>query len=103
YPGATVPFSLVQLSPDNGKGGWDWVSGYHISSDSIAGFSHMHLSGTGIGDWLDIAVMPLLQPVHTNKIDTRVQFDRKNEVASPGFYQVKLNNGIEAALTATER
>lgn len=103
YPGATVPFSLVQLSPDNGKGGWDWVSGYHISSDSIAGFSHMHLSGTGIGDWLDIAVMPLLQPVNTNKIDTRVQFDRKNEVASPGFYQVKLNNGIEAALTATER
>ncbi|MFD1768582.1 GH92 family glycosyl hydrolase [Sphingobacterium suaedae] len=102
YPGATVPFSMVQLSPDNGKGGWDWVSGYHISSDSIAGFSHMHLSGTGIGDWLDIAVMPLTQPVYKNQIDTRVKFSRENESARPGMYRVKLENGIEAALTATE-
>src|SRR4051795_9362994 len=58
YPGATVPFGMVQLSPDNGENGWDWCSGYHYSSDSIAGFSHTHLSGTGIGDWCDISVMP---------------------------------------------
>ena len=103
YPGATVPFSLVQLSPDNGKNGWDWVSGYHISADSIAGFSHMHLSGTGIGDWLDIAIMPMVKPVQQKKVDTRVKFSHDNEKASPGFYQVSLDNGIQAQLTATER
>ncbi|WDF68185.1 GH92 family glycosyl hydrolase [Sphingobacterium oryzagri] len=103
YPGATVPFSMVQLSPDNGKGGWDWVSGYHISSDSIAGFSHMHLSGTGIGDWLDIAVMPMTAPVHQQLVDTRVKFSRTNEQATPGYYRVKLDNNITAELTSTER
>src|SRR5690606_15745629 len=59
FPGATVPFGMVQLRPDNGRDGWDWCSGYHYSDSLIAGFSHMHLSGTGIGDWLDISVMPL--------------------------------------------
>lgn len=103
FPGATVPFGLVQLSPDNGKSGWDWVSGYHYSSDSIAGFSHMHLSGTGIGDWLDIAVMPMIQPTPKNVIDTRVSFSHDNEVASPGYYKVKLDNNITAELTATAR
>ena len=59
YPGATVPFGMVQLSPDNGVEGWDWCSGYHYSSNTIAGFSHTHLSGTGIGDWCDISVLPI--------------------------------------------
>lgn len=103
YPGATVPFSMVQLSPDNGKGGWDWVSGYHISSDSIAAFSHMHLSGTGIGDWLDIAVMPMVAPIPEHNLDTRVKFSRQNEEATPGYYRVKLANGIQAELSSTER
>ncbi len=103
FPGATVPFALVQLSPDNGKNGWDWVSGYHISADSIAGFSHMHLSGTGIGDWLDVAVMPLIKPIQKEKIDTRVSFSHKNEQASPGFYSVLLDNQIKVNLTSTER
>lgn len=103
YPGATVPFALVQLSPDNGKSGWDWVSGYHFSSDSIAGFSHMHLSGTGIGDWLDISVMPMLSPSEKDKIDTRQKFSHTNEHASPGYYEVQLENNIKAQLTSTER
>lgn len=103
FPGATVPFSLVQLSPDNGKNGWDWVSGYHFSADSIAGFSHMHLSGTGIGDWLDIAIMPLNQPVNKKDFDTRIKFSHNNEKASPGYYEVRLDNGIQAKLTSTER
>lgn len=103
YPGATVPFSMVQLSPDNGKGGWDWGSGYHISSDSIAAFSHMHLSGTGIGDWLDIAVMPMLAPIKQQHIDSKVKFSRDDEKASPGYYRVKLENNILAELTSTER
>jgi putative alpha-1,2-mannosidase len=54
YPGATVPFGMVQLSPDIFNKGWDWCSGYNYSDDSIMGFSHTHLSGTGIGDMLDV-------------------------------------------------
>lgn len=103
FPGATVPFALVQLSPDNGVSGWDWVSGYHISSDSIAGFSHMHLSGTGIGDWLDIAVMPLKQPALSLQANVKQKFSHDNESAKPGYYQVTLDNGIRAELTSTER
>ena len=53
YPGAAVPFGAVQLSPDTYNSGWDWCSGYHISDNSIMGFSHTHLSGTGAGDLLD--------------------------------------------------
>ena len=60
YPGATVPFGMVQLSPDTGNEGWDWCSGYHRSDDSIMGFSHTHLSGTGVGDMLDV-VQPTVE------------------------------------------
>jgi predicted alpha-1,2-mannosidase len=103
YPGATVPFGMVQLSPDNGITGWDWCSGYHYSSDSIAGFSHTHLSGTGIGDWCDISVMPLLNldSVHVDK--AKFPFLHSNEKATPGFYSVVLNNGIKCELTTSER
>ena len=58
FPGATVPFGAVQLSPDTYDDGWDWCAGYHRSDTSIMGFSHTHLSGTGCGDLLDILVMP---------------------------------------------
>ncbi len=100
YPGATVPFGMVQLSPDNGKQGWDWSSGYHYSSDSIAGFSHTHLSGTGIGDWCDISVMPFLQ---LNAKELRTKFSHANETARPGYYKVNLDNNIVCEMTATER
>src|SRR5215217_2681433 len=58
YPGATLPFGMVQLSPDNGSQGWDWSSGYNYADSKIAGFSHTHLSGTGVGDLCDISVLP---------------------------------------------
>src|SRR5215203_3613191 len=58
YPGPMLPFGMVQLSPDNGTQGWAWCSGYHYSDSVITGFSHTHLSGTGIGDLADISVMP---------------------------------------------
>lgn len=103
FPGAVVPFGMVQLSPDNGKSGWDWCSGYHYSDNHIAGFSHMHLSGTGIGDWLDISVMPMLYPLRDAVGEVKETFDHKNEKASPGYYQVKLDNGIDVELTTTER
>jgi len=103
FPGATVPFGMVQLSPDNGRSDWDWCSGYHYSENHIAGFSHTHLSGTGIGDWLDISVMPLLYPLRDEAADIRATFSHNHEKASPGYYTVQLDNQITAELTATER
>jgi predicted alpha-1,2-mannosidase len=103
YPGATVPFGMVQLSPDNGTEGWDWCSGYHYSSDSIAGFSHTHLSGTGIGDWCDISVLPLTDTLYVRSEKTKIPFSHANEKASPGFYSVALDNGVQCNFTATER
>src|SRR3974377_1140412 len=63
YPGATVPFGMVQLSPDTFNGGWDHCSGYHHDDTSIMGFSHTHLSGTGAADLLDVLLMPGTGPV----------------------------------------
>jgi predicted alpha-1,2-mannosidase len=103
YPGATVPFGMVQLSPDNGTEGWDWCSGYNYSDSVIQGFSHTHLSGTGIGDWCDISVLPLTEQQDAMLEKVKVSFSHKNETATPGYYQVKLNSGIDVALTATER
>lgn len=103
YPGATVPFGMVQLSPDNGSEGWDWCSGYNYSDSTIAGFSHLHLSGTGCGDWVDISVMPNTGLFPDTGRFFKVKFSHKNEKASPGYYSVKLDNGISAELTATER
>ncbi len=109
YPGATVPFGMVQLSPDNGTAGWDWCSGYNWESDTIVGFSHLHLSGTGIGDLYDISMMPTQAEIDFSKeINPKqnvyaARFSHKNETASPGFYQVELDNGIKAQLTTTER
>ncbi|MBP9214658.1 MAG: GH92 family glycosyl hydrolase [Chitinophagaceae bacterium] len=103
YPGATVPFGMVQLSPDNGVEGWDWCSGYHYSSKTIAGFSHTHLSGTGIGDWCDISVLPLVDTVNLRQEKILIPFSHKNESAKPGYYQVKLDNGVNCQLTSTNR
>jgi predicted alpha-1,2-mannosidase len=103
YPGATVPFGMVQLSPDNGVEGWDWCAGYNYSSNTIAGFSHTHLSGTGIGDWCDISVMPLNNDDSVKIDKAKFAFNHKNETAKPGYYQVKLDNGINCELTTTDR
>jgi predicted alpha-1,2-mannosidase len=103
YPGATVPFGMVQLSPDNGTEGWDWCSGYNYGDSTIAGFSHTHLSGTGCGDWVDISVMPNTGLIPDKVKFFKVPFHHSNEKASPGYYSVQLDNGIKASLTATER
>lgn len=103
YPGATTPFGMVQLSPDNGTNGWDWCGGYHYSSDSIAGFSHTHLSGTGIGDWCDISMLPITDTAGFRKPYVKIPFSHKDEKAWPGYYAVKLGNGVHCALTATAR
>lgn len=103
YPGAVVPFGMVQLSPDNGDEGWDWCSGYHYNSKTIAGFSHMHLSGTGIGDWCDISVLPLTDTSEIRKEKIKIPFSHSNESAKPGYYLVQLDNKVKAELTANER
>lgn len=108
YPGATIPFGMVQLSPDNGRGGWDWCSGYHYSDSLIAGFSHKHLSGTGIGDLCDISFMPLVLPKNFDELTLGLQsfktsFSHKNEKATPGYYSVLLSNKINVELTAALR
>lgn len=102
YPGATVPFGMVQLSPDNGTQGWDWSSGYNYSDTVIAGFSHTHLSGTGIGDLCDISVMPTIG-IKPDTVSVKSGFSHAKEQASPGFYSVFLNRyGINAAFTTTK-
>lgn len=109
YPGATVPFGAVQLSPDNGTAGWDWCSGYNWDSDTIVGFSHTHLSGTGIGDLCDLSMMPLAKSVDfaikasPKQSSYAAKFSHDNESAYPGFYEVKLDNGINVELTAGQR
>ncbi|MCE1198054.1 MAG: GH92 family glycosyl hydrolase [Marinilabiliales bacterium] len=63
FPGAAYPFGMIQLSPDNGGQNWQYSGGYHYPDSLIAGFSHTHLSGTGVADFCDISVMPTLQPI----------------------------------------
>jgi predicted alpha-1,2-mannosidase len=111
YPGATLPHGMVQLSPDTFNNEWDWCSGYHYSDSSIMGFSHNHLSGTGVGDLLDVLVMPGTGPAKTepgSRDDPgqgyRSRFSHQDETAVPGYYSVLLKDyGIKAELTATER
>lgn len=103
FPGATMPAGMVQLSPDSGKQGWDWCAGYQYSDTEIAGFSHTHLSGTGIGDLCDILVTPTL--AGPDMPATLVSpFSHEKEKASPGYYSVDLLAcDIRAELTATRR
>ncbi len=108
YPGASAPYGMMQLSPDTRLDGWDGCSGYHYSDEIIYGFSHTHLSGTGVSDYGDILLMPTNRPILNNGADGnpgyRSQFNHKKEQASPGFYQVHLEDtNIDVALTVSQR
>ena len=106
YPGAQVPFGMVQLSPDNGLPGWDRISGYFYPDSTIAGFSHTHLSGTGAGDLYDISFMPVTLPYKEAEAPLGIhsKFSHDRESAYAGYYQVMLDDyGINVELTATER
>lgn len=111
FPGATLPFGMVQLSPDTRINDWDGCSGYHFSDSTILGFSHTHLSGTGVGDYGDIRFMPTIGILKTNPGNSsrtlagyRSSFSKNTETASAGFYAVHLNDyHIDVELTATER
>lgn len=101
FPGVTRPYAMVQLSPDTHIMGWDASSGYHYDDQQIYGFSHTHLSGTGIGDLGDILLLPFsggdsIKPVAT--------FKKETEKATPGYYAVRLENlGVNVELTSTDR
>lgn len=106
YPGAQVPFGMVQLSPDNGLPGWDRIAGYFYPDSTIAGFSHTHLSGTGCGDLYDVSFMPVMLPakVAPDPLGIHSMFSHKDEYARAGYYQVRLSDyNINVELTATAR
>ena len=111
FMGANVPFGFVQLGPTSIPQDWDWCSGYHDSDSTVIGFSHTHLSGTGIGDLFDITVMPTTGPTTPGRgsedepgIGAWSYADRTKEVAEPGYYSIFLRRyGITAEMTATAR
>lgn len=131
YPGAAYPFGMIQLSPDNGGEGWEYCSGYHYPDTMIAGFSHTHLSGTGVGDLADISVMPTQKEIKEEYfvqdedfiadwrnqyhipeseeikgnylLKYRSSFSHDNEEAEPGYYSVLLSDdNIQAELAVSE-
>ena len=111
FVGANVPFGMVQVGPTSIPQEWDWVSGYHRSDSTVIGFSHTHLSGTGIGDLFDVTVMPVVGEVtyaRGTEDDPSSGLwsyaDRTREIARPGYYSVPLTRyGITAEMTATSR
>lgn len=112
YPGATMPFGMIQVSPDTrNDGSWDGCAGYHHSDSTMLGFSHTHLSGTGVTDYGDILIMPVtgkldLNPgTRTNSKDGyRASYHHATEKAEPGYYSVFLDESqIKVELTAGER
>jgi predicted alpha-1,2-mannosidase len=115
YPGATVPFGMVQLSPETDvrhfKQSFPWAAGYRHSDKTILGFAHTHFSGTGHSDLGDVLVMPSvgqvqLSPGTAEDPDSgyRSRFSHEQESAQPGYYSVVLQDtGIKAELTATTR
>ena len=107
YPGATLPFGMVQLSPDNGLTVQDkyegYCAGYSYTKNMVKGFSHTHLSGTGRPDLGDISVLPMVGSEPSND-DIRSDISHQEESASPGYYSVMLKSfGIMAELTTTQR
>lgn len=111
FLGASVPWGMVQLGPTSVTTGWDWCSGYHVSDSTVIGFSHTHLSGTGIGDLLDITVMPVTGEVtyargnHDEPQSGLWSYSRRSvEQVEPGYYSTHLERyGIDVELTTTSR
>ena len=108
FPGAIVPFGQIQPSPDTRLDGWDGCSGYHYSDDTIYGFSHTHLSGTGCSDYGDLLLMPVCGEWKVERGERRdgykSHFSHENEVAQAGYYKVLLDRtNTTVELTADRR
>jgi predicted alpha-1,2-mannosidase len=104
YPGSTTPFGFMQLSPDSRLDGWDGCGGYHYSDSIIYGFSHTHLSGTGVSDLADLLIMPFNGENQWNNTEYNSKFSHKNEKAHAGYYSVKLDkSNIDVELSTSDR
>jgi len=109
FPGATAPFGMMQLSPDTRLTGWDGCSGYHYTDTIVYGFSHTHLSGTGVSDYGDLLLMPFTRDIHLNngsdgQAGYAATFKKENEVATPGYYSTHLEeDNILVELSTTLR
>jgi predicted alpha-1,2-mannosidase len=112
FPGASLPFAMVHVSPDCNTTGWTYSAGYTYSDQSIIGFSHTHFSGTGMVSGGDILLQPMVSDrlkivpgtIEKPEEGYRSRFDHKDEVASPGYYSVYLkDNLVKVELTATKR
>ena len=111
FPGATVPFGMVQFSPDTRMNDWDGCSGYHTTDHTILGFSTTHLSGTGCSDYGDFRFMPVVGPVPIDKgteeeteTGYRSKFQHENEDAEAGYYAVLLDDyNTKVELTTGDR
>ncbi len=104
YPGAVLPFGMMQLSPDTRLTGWDGCSGYHYTDSLVYGFSHTHLSGTGVPDYCDVLFMPTTGKPQLKNTEYGSTFQKSNEDASPGYYRTYLDKyDIDVELTATTR
>jgi predicted alpha-1,2-mannosidase len=104
YPGPALPFGMIQAGPDTRLEGWDGCSGYHYSDDTLYGFSHTHLSGTGCSDYGDVLLMPVPKAMSPVDYAWRSSFDHDTETAHPGYYSVMIeNSGIFAEITTTAR
>ncbi|MBK8283736.1 MAG: GH92 family glycosyl hydrolase [Ahniella sp.] len=105
FPGALVPFGMVQPGPDNADEGWSFSSGYQYDAPRILGFSNTHISGAGIPELGDVLLMPNGATPWTSSTTTFDSGYRKaTEVARPGFYGVRLDDrAVSVELTATER
>lgn len=115
FPGATVPFGMIQLSPDTQiryyKQSYPWAAGYQYQDPTILGFSHTHFSGAGHSDLGDILTVPIAGDVRLDPGDQdkplsgyRSRFSHDSERAEPGYYAVTLSDyGVRAELTATTR
>ena len=112
FPGAALPFAMVHLSPDVDTTGWTYSAGYHYQDNSIMGFSHTHYSGSGWANQGEILIMPTIgnmlhiYPGSKENPDEgyRSRFSHENEIASPGYYRVYLQDyNIQVELTTTRR
>ena len=112
FMGASVPYGAVQVGPNNFNKGWDWCSGYYYADSVCVGFAQTHLSGTGIGDLGDVLIMPFTGAPLTDRGTERgpqkyqgyaSKYSHKNEVVSPQYYSLTLDNKVKVELTATER
>ena len=110
FVGASLPFGMVQVGPQNINKGWDWCSGYHYSDSVLIGFSHTHLSGTGCAELGDVLVMPFTGAIRTRRGEQHdissscaSFYSHQNEEVAPGYYALRMDNRIHVRLTATER